>query len=76
MYSMAKLCSKSVSTLNLTLYTLFRHEASVHSFCFSVCILRPIRPVTMNRTAHNTVAQNMFYPYLCTDSSSLVIVFP
>ena len=32
---MAKPCSKRVSTLNLALQLLFRHETSVHS-CFSV----------------------------------------
>ena len=55
MSSMAKPCSKRVSTMKLVLQTLFGHEISVHSCFFSVCILRPISTVTMNNTAHSTV---------------------
>ena len=61
MYSMGKLCSKRVSTLSLALETLLHHETSVHSCFFSVCILRPIRPVirpvTMNNIAWNIVGE-------------------
>ena len=53
MYSIANPCSKRVSTLKLALKTLFRHENSSYSCLFSVWILRPIRPVKMNKTAHN-----------------------
>ena len=48
-----KPCSEHVSTLNLSLQTLCPHKNSVYSCVFSVCILRPIRQVKMNRTAHN-----------------------
>ena len=44
------------SMLTLALFTLFRHEFLIsYSVLFRVCILRPIRPVTMNKTAHNIV---------------------
>ena len=56
MHSMGKPCSKSVSRPNLALLPLFRYETSVHSCFFSVSILRPIRPGTMNKTAQNIVA--------------------
>ena len=57
MYSKAKLCFKHVSTLNLALYILFGHENSIYSCFLSVCIpRRPIKPVTINNTAHNNVA--------------------
>ena len=44
-----KPCSKRVFTLNLALYTLFRHENSVLSCFLSVYLLRPYRPVTMRQ---------------------------
>ena len=59
MYSMAKPCSKGGSTLNLALKTLFCHENSVHSCSFSVCILRPIRPVTMRKTLWEETFEEM-----------------
>ena len=70
--------------LNLAVQTLFRHENSVQSICFSVCIPSPIRPVTMkqhflqeNFMEMSTIHwENMFYPYIYTDSSSLVNVSP
>ena len=56
MHSMVKPCCKRNFTLKFTLYTLFRHEHPVQ-FCFvSVCILRPIRPVTMK----NPLVQECF----------------
>ena len=55
MYSMAKLCSKCASTLNLAVRILFHHETSVHSRGFIVSILRPIRPGRMNCNAYNIV---------------------
>ena len=68
--------------MNLAIYTLFRHEDYLQSCFFSVCILRPIRPVTMNK---HLVQENFMemseihceiicYPYICTDSSRLVSV--
>ena len=53
---MAKPCPKHVPTLKLVLYTYFRDENSAYSCFFSVCILRLIRPVTLNNTAYNGVA--------------------
>ena len=55
MYSIGQPYSKRVSMLNLALYTLYCHENSLHSCFLDVCILRPIRPVTMTKTAHNIV---------------------
>ena len=57
MYSMAKLCCKRVSTLNVAVYTWLHHESSVHSSFFSVCILMSIRPFTMNNAACNIVGE-------------------
>ena len=68
MYSMAKPCSKGVPTLNLALSSLFRHENSSYSCFFSVCILRPVRPVTMNKTAHNSVGEK------CRGETMLIIL--
>ena len=48
MYSMAETCSKRVLTLNLALLTLFPQENFVQSV-FSVCILRPSKPVTIKK---------------------------
>ena len=75
---MAKPCSKQVFSLNVALETLFRHEHSVQSWFVSVCILRPIRPVTMKKLLlqqhfmemSEIHRENMFYPNNCTDSSS------
>ena len=50
MFSLGNLCSKSVSTLDLALSTMFRYENSLHSCFFGVCIFRPNRPVTMKKT--------------------------
>ena len=58
-FSMEKPCSKRVSTLNSALQTLFRDESSSHSCFLSVCILRPIRPDTMNKPGHSNVGGNV-----------------
>ena len=79
---MAKTCSKRVVTLNLALYTLLRNDNCVQSCLVSVCILRPIRPATMKNPlvqehfieVSEVHRENMFYPYNCTDSSSIVNV--
>ena len=76
--------SKLVCTLNLELLTLFRNETSVHYFFFSIFILRPIRAVKLKKTSLGETfeemskvhSRNMFYPYCCTESSSLVNVSP
>ena len=46
---MAKPCSKRVFKVNLALSTLCRHENSVQSCFFNVCILRPLRPVKLKQ---------------------------
>ena len=51
---------------------------------FSVFILRPIRPVTMTKhlvqekfmEMSEIHCENIYYPYICTDSSRLVSVSP
>ena len=55
-YSMEKPCSKHVSMLNFALKELFRHENFAYSFVFSVCLLRPIRSDSMNKTAHTIIS--------------------
>ena len=82
MYSMAKQWSTRGFTLKLAVQTLICHELSIQSCFFSVCILRPIRPVTMNKLLRTEIiremsenhCESMFYPYICTDCSSLVNV--
>ena len=57
---------------------------TLSSLLFSVCILRPIRPVPMSThlLQENVMGmseihwENMFYPYIYTDSSGLVNVSP
>ena len=46
---MPKPFSTRVFKVNLALSTLFRHENSVQSYFFTICILRPIRPVKMKK---------------------------
>ena len=68
--------------LNLAVQTLFRHETSVQSCFFSVCIPSGIRLFSMK---HHLVEENfmefseihlenMFYPYICIYPISLVNV--
>ena len=46
---MEQACSKRVFKMKLLVYIMFCHETSVHSWLFSVCILRRNRPVTMKK---------------------------
>ena len=55
MFSMGKPCSKLVSTLNSVLYTWFAHESSIGSWFFSVCTLRQLRPIAVNKHAYTIV---------------------
>ena len=47
---MPKPFSKHVFKVKLALSTFFRHENSVQSCFFTVCILRPIRPVELTKS--------------------------
>ena len=81
---MGNSCSKRGFTLNLAMYTVLRHENSIQSCIFSVCIPSPIAPVTMkthllqDKFMEVSVIhwENMIYAYIYIDSSSLVNVSP